>query len=69
MEITAHILDDRHRQRRHFADLDEIARTDHEALDRVWTELAAFLEMEEDEVLPHFRAKAPPTGDDRRAEI
>lgn len=45
MEITAHILHDHHRQRRLFADLDEIARTDHEALDRIWTELAAFLEV------------------------
>ena len=45
MEITTAILDDHDRQRRLFAALDEIARSDGDALDRVWSELAGFLEV------------------------
>ncbi len=45
MDITQLILDDHNEQRRLFAILEEIDRTDTAALNAVWTRLAAFLEV------------------------
>lgn len=45
MDITQLILDDHHEQRRLFAILEQIDRTDTEALAAVWGRLAAFLEV------------------------
>ena len=45
MDITELILDDHHEQRRLFAILEQIDRTDTAALSAVWTRLAAFLEV------------------------
>lgn len=45
MDITDQILDDHHRQRRMFAQLDEIDRTDTERLGAVWRRLSTFLEV------------------------
>jgi hypothetical protein len=45
MDITQLILDDHHEQRRLFAILEQIDRTDTAALNAVWTRLAAFLEV------------------------
>ncbi len=45
MDITQLILDDHHEQRRLFAILDQIDRSDTEALSAVWGRLAAFLEV------------------------
>lgn len=45
MDITQLILDDHHEQRRLFAILEQIDRTDTEALSAVWRRLAAFLEL------------------------
>ncbi|MDQ4103555.1 MAG: hemerythrin domain-containing protein [Actinomycetota bacterium] len=45
MDITQLILDDHHEQRRLFAVLEQIDRTDTAALSAVWTRLAAFLEV------------------------
>ena len=45
MDITQLILDDHHEQRRLFARLEQIDRTDTAALSAVWTRLAAFLEV------------------------
>ncbi len=45
MDITQLILDDHHEQRRLFAVLEQIDRTDTAALSAVWTRLAAFLEL------------------------
>ena len=45
MDITQLILDDHHEQRRLFAILEQIDRTDTAALSAVWTRLAAFLEV------------------------
>lgn len=44
MDITQLILDDHHEQRRLFAIIEQIDRSDTEALAAVWTRLAAFLE-------------------------
>jgi hypothetical protein len=45
MDITQLILDDHYEQRRLFAILEQIDRTDTAALNAVWTRLAAFLEV------------------------
>ncbi|HWR46019.1 MAG TPA: hemerythrin domain-containing protein [Pseudonocardiaceae bacterium] len=45
MDITQLILDDHHEQRRLFAILEQVDRTDTAALTAVWTRLAAFLEL------------------------
>ncbi|MFZ0119892.1 MAG: hemerythrin domain-containing protein [Pseudonocardiaceae bacterium] len=45
MDITQLILDDHHEQRRLFAILEQIDRTDTASLSAVWTRLAAFLEL------------------------
>lgn len=45
MDITQLILDDHHEQRRLFAILEQIDRTDTEKLSAVWGRLAAFLEV------------------------
>ena len=45
MDITRLILDDHHEQRRLFAILEQIGRTDTVALSAVWNRLAAFLEV------------------------
>ena len=45
MDITQLILDDHHEQRRLFAILEQIDRTDTAALSAVWARLAAFLEV------------------------
>ena len=44
MDITQLILDDHHEQRRLFAILEQVDRSDTEALSAVWGRLAAFLE-------------------------
>ena len=45
MDITQLILDDHHEQRRLFSILEQIDRSDTEALSAVWGRLAAFLEV------------------------
>jgi len=45
VDITQLILDDHHEQRRLFAILEQINRTDTEALSAIWDRLAAFLEL------------------------
>jgi hypothetical protein len=45
VDITDQILDDHHRQRRMFAQLDELGRDDIEHLTAVWDRLATFLEV------------------------
>src|SRR5580692_2980094 len=45
MDITQLILDDHHEQRRLFAILEQIDRTDTGVLSAVWSRLAAFLEL------------------------
>lgn len=45
MDITQLILDDHHEQRRLFAMLEQIGRSDTEVLAAVWGRLAAFLEL------------------------
>ncbi len=45
MDITQLILDDHHEQRRLFAILEQVGRSDTEALSAVWGRLAAFLEV------------------------
>ena len=45
MDITQLILDDHHEQRRLFAILEQVSRTDAEVLSAVWGRLAAFLEL------------------------
>ena len=45
MDITQLILDDHHEQRRLFAMLEEIERTDTRSLGSVWKRLATFLEV------------------------
>ena len=45
MDITQLILDDHHEQRRLFAILEQIDRSDTAALSAVWQRLAAFLEV------------------------
>ena len=45
MDITQLILDDHHEQRRLFAMLEQISRTDTEVLSALWGRLASFLEL------------------------
>ena len=45
MDITERILDDHHRQRKMFAEIDDIDRSDTESLSSVWERLATFLEV------------------------
>jgi hypothetical protein len=45
VDITQLILDDHHEQRRLFAILEQVSRTDTEVLTAVWGRLAAFLEL------------------------
>jgi hypothetical protein len=45
VDITELILDDHHEQRRLFAILEQVSRSDTEALSAVWGRLAAFLEV------------------------
>ena len=45
MDITQLILDDHHEQRRLFAILEQVSRTDTEVLSAVWGRLASFLEL------------------------
>ncbi|MGO9221397.1 MAG: hemerythrin domain-containing protein [Streptosporangiaceae bacterium] len=45
MDITQLILDDHHEQRRLFAILEQVDRSDTETLGAVWARLAAFLEL------------------------
>ena len=45
MDITQLILDDHHEQRRLFAILEQIGRTDTGTLSAVWARLGAFLEL------------------------
>ena len=45
MDITQLILDDHHEQRRLFAIIEQINRSDVSALSAVWGRLAAFLEL------------------------
>ena len=45
MDITQLILDDHHEQRRLFAILEQVGRSDTETLGAVWARLAAFLEL------------------------
>ena len=45
MDITQLILDDHHEQRRLFAVLEQIDRTDTDSLKAVWTRLATFLDL------------------------
>jgi hypothetical protein len=45
IDITQLILDDHHEQRRLFAILDQIERTDTQALGAIWARLSAFLEI------------------------
>ncbi|MBV8371244.1 MAG: hemerythrin domain-containing protein [Candidatus Eremiobacteraeota bacterium] len=45
MDITQLILDDHHEQRRLFAVLEQVGRTDTKALSAIWSRLAAFLEV------------------------
>jgi hypothetical protein len=45
VDITQLILDDHHEQRRQFALLEEISRSETESLSALWARLAAFLEL------------------------
>ena len=45
MDITQLILDDHHEQRRLFAILEQVSRTDAEVLSALWGRLASFLEL------------------------
>jgi hemerythrin HHE cation binding domain-containing protein len=54
MDITQLILDDHHEQRRLFAMLEEIDRTDVERLRALWGRLAAFLETHAEAEERHF---------------
>jgi hypothetical protein len=45
VDITELILDDHHEQRRLFAVLEQIDRSDTESLSAVWARLAVFLEL------------------------
>lgn len=54
MDICQLICDDHHEQRRRFAILDEIDRTDVETLTAVWERLATFLEVHAASEEKHF---------------
>lgn len=54
MDITQLILDDHAEQRRLFAMLEQIDRSDTEALSAVWGRLAAFLDVHAEAEEQHF---------------
>jgi hypothetical protein len=54
MDITQLILDDHHEQRRLFANLEQVERTNVEALGVLWERLAAFLEVHAEAEERHF---------------
>lgn len=54
MDITQLILDDHHEQRRQFAILEQIDRTNAEALAAIWSRLSAFLEVHAEAEEQHF---------------
>jgi hypothetical protein len=54
MDITQLILDDHHEQRRLFAILEQVDRTNVQALGAVWGRLAAFLEVHAEAEERHF---------------
>ncbi|MEO6799839.1 MAG: hemerythrin domain-containing protein [Rhodanobacter sp.] len=54
MDICQLICDDQHKQRRRFAILDEIDRSDAETLVVIWARLATFLEVHAASVEKHF---------------
>ena len=54
MDITQLILDDHHEQRRLFAILEQIDRTDVKALAAIWGRLSAFLEVHAEAEERHF---------------
>ena len=57
MDITQLIIDDHHEQRRLFAILEQIDRTETAALSAVWDRLSAFLEVHaEAEEQPSIRS-------------
>ncbi|MGH3794068.1 MAG: hemerythrin domain-containing protein [Pseudonocardiaceae bacterium] len=73
MDITQLILDDHHEQRRLFAILEQIDRTDTATLSAVWARLAAFLEVHAEAEERHFypellRVGAGAAGLDPEAE-
>ena len=54
MDITQLILDDHHEQRRLFAILEEVERSNTEALAAIWARLSAFLEVHAEAEERHF---------------
>jgi len=54
MDITQLILDDHHEQRRLFAMLEEVDRSDTDTLSAIWGRLAAFLEVHAEAEEQHF---------------
>ena len=54
MDITQLILDDHHEQRRLFAILEQVDRSDRQALGAIWGRLAAFLEVHAEAEERHF---------------
>jgi hypothetical protein len=54
MDITQLILDDHHEQRRLFAIVEQVERTNAEALAAIWSRLAAFLEVHAEAEERHF---------------
>ncbi len=72
-DITAQILDDHHRQRLLFAALDDVSRSDAGALERVWSELAAFLEVhaaaEEQVLYPEVLRLSDPDAEETKDAI
>jgi len=54
MDITQLILDDHHEQRRLFAVLEQVERTNGKALFAIWSRLAAFLEVHAEAEERHF---------------
>ena len=54
MDVTQLILDDHHEQRRLFAVLEQIERTERQALGAVWQRLSTFLEVHAEAEERHF---------------
>ncbi|HEX7439643.1 MAG TPA: hemerythrin domain-containing protein [Caldimonas sp.] len=54
MDITQLILDDHHEQRRLFAILEQVDRSDGKALGAIWARLSAFLEVHAEAEERHF---------------
>ena len=54
MDITQLILDDHHEQRRLFAILEQVERTNEQALTALWARLSAFLEVHAEAEERHF---------------